>query len=109
MFGLHPSAAALTVIVDLMANSATIVSMGLFVPLEILSGIVLGFIVYRIQRHWYGDDGPSASIKAMIVGLLTAIPVATTPYILAYAIGGGLLGLAHKQPVEVTDVTERKP
>lgn len=91
--GLHPSAAALAVVVDLMANSASVLSMGLLVPVEILAGLALVGIVYRIQRAWQGDDRDSALIKGLIVGLLTAIPVATTPFLLAYAGIGGTLGL----------------
>jgi hypothetical protein len=97
MFGLHPAAAAFMVILDLMLTSATISSMGLFVPLELAGGVVAGFITHKIQKAWYGDDATSALIKAMIVGVLTAIPVATTPYIIAYAVGGSLLGLGRKK------------
>jgi hypothetical protein len=93
VFGLHSSAAALAVLVDLMANSASILSMGLLVPVEILCGLALVGIVYKIQRAWYGDDRDSALIKGLVVGLLTAIPVATTPFVLAYAGIGGVLGL----------------
>ena len=92
MFGLHVSAAALTVIIDVMMFGGELVSAGFFFPLEIMAAVVLSFIVYRIQKHWYGDPHDSALTKALIVGLVTAIPVPLTPLIV---IPGGLVGLVH--------------
>ena len=74
LFGLDPRIAFLTLIVDMMLNAGDIVSMGILFPVSLLAGIVLGFIVYKAQINWYGDDKDSAKIKALIVGLLTAIP-----------------------------------
>lgn len=89
-FGLDIRAAALVVIVDLMVFGGSIVSFGLLVWLELVAAVVLGFIVYRIQRHWYGDDHDSALTKSLIVGLVTVIPAPLTPVI---AVPCGLLGL----------------
>lgn len=89
-FGLDPRAAVLTVIVDLMANSATIISAGLLYEVELGAAFVLAFIVYKMQKNWYGDDHDSALIKALVVGLLTAIPAPLTPFI---AVPGGAVGL----------------
>jgi hypothetical protein len=89
-FGLDVRAAALAVIVDIMAFSGTIGSAGVLYGVEIGAGVVLTFITYKIQRRWYGDDHDSALIKALIIGLLTAIPV---PLTAAVAAPGGLLGL----------------
>jgi hypothetical protein len=89
-FGLDPRVALLTVMVDLMANSATIVSAGLLYEVELGAAVVLTFIAYKAQRAWYGDDRDSALIKASIVGLLTAIPVPITPL---FALPGGAIGL----------------
>jgi hypothetical protein len=89
-FGLDPRVALLTVLVDLMANSATIVSAGLLYEVELGAAVVLAFITYKAQRAWYGDGHDSALIKALIVGLLTAIPVPITPL---FAVPGGLIGL----------------
>jgi hypothetical protein len=90
MFGLDIRAALLTVLVDLMVFAEDTISLETLLPLGILVAAVLGFIVYRIQRKWYNDDHDSALIKAMIIGLLTAIPVPLTPLI---AIPGGVLGI----------------
>ena len=73
-FGLDPRIAGLMLIVDLMLNAGDIVSMGLLVPFSIAAGIVLGYITYKAQMNWYGDDKESAKIKAIVVALLTAIP-----------------------------------
>jgi hypothetical protein len=89
-FGLDPRGAVLTVIVDLMANSATIISAGLLYEVELGAAVVLAFIVYKMQRSWYRDDHDSALIKALVVGLLTAIPAPLTPFV---AIPGGAIGL----------------
>ena len=90
MFGLHVTAAVLTIIVDVMVFSGDALSAGILIPLGIAVAGVLGFIIYKIQRHWYGDDHNSALIKAMIVGLLTAIPVPLAPVI---AVPTGIVGL----------------
>jgi hypothetical protein len=89
-FGLDIRAAMLAVIVDVMANGISYVSFGVFYLVELLAAFPLAFIVYKIQRSWYGDDHDSALIKALIVGLLTAIPAPITPII---ALPGGALGL----------------
>jgi len=94
-FGLDPRAAVLTVIVDLMANSATIISAGLLYEVELGAALVLAFIVYKMQKNWYGDDHDSALIKALVIGLLTAIPAPITPFI---ALPGGTIGLLRVLP-----------
>jgi hypothetical protein len=93
IFGLDPRVAFLTLIIDIMLNAGDLVSMGLLLPVSIGAGIVLGFIAYRAQITWYGDDAESAKIKALILGLLTAIP---TPLPELLYIPAGLLGLFHK-------------
>jgi hypothetical protein len=89
-FGLDPRVALLTVMVDLLANSASIVSAGLLYEVELGAAVVLTLVAYKAQRAWYGDDRDSALIKALAVGLLTAIPVPITPL---FALPGGAIGL----------------
>jgi hypothetical protein len=78
--------------VDLLVFGGDAVSFGVLIPLGIVVAAILTFIVYRIQIKWYGDDHDSALIKAMIVGLLTAIPAPLAPVV---AIPGGILGIAN--------------
>jgi hypothetical protein len=92
LFGLDPRVAFLTLIIDMMLNAGDLLSMGLLLPVSIAAGVVLGFIVYRAQIDWYGDDRESARIKALILGLLTAIP---TPIPEVLYIPAGVLGLFH--------------
>jgi len=92
IFGLDPRVAFLTLIVDMMLNAGDLLSMGLLLPVSIAAGIVLGYVVYRAQINWYGDDEESARIKAIILGLLTAIP---TPIPEILYIPAGILGLFH--------------
>jgi hypothetical protein len=92
-FGLDVRAALLAIIVDNMVFAGTIVTFGALVVVELGAGVVLAFITYKIQRAWYGDGHDSALIKALIVGLLTAIPVPLTATPLVAP--AGLLGLVH--------------
>jgi hypothetical protein len=92
LFGLDPRIAFLTLIVDMMLNAGDLVSMGLLLPVSMAAGVVLGYVVYRAQINWYGDDKESARIKALILGLLTAIP---TPIPEILYIPAGILGLFH--------------
>jgi hypothetical protein len=93
LFGLDPRVAFLTLIVDVMLNAGDLATMGLLVPVSIGAGVVLGYIVYKSQMNWYGDDKESARIKGLVLGLLTAIP---TPLPEILYIPAGLIGLFHK-------------
>src|SRR5581483_3020716 len=66
MFGLDPRIAFLTFIVDLMLNAEEFATMGLLLPISLAVAIVLGFVAYRAQMKWYGDDSESAMIKAVM-------------------------------------------
>jgi hypothetical protein len=96
IFGIDPRIAFLAFVVDLMLFGAAAATMGIdlpvLIPLAIGAGIVLGRITYKAQMKWYGDDHDSATIKAGIVGLLTAIPVGIPAVVW---IPSGLLGLLH--------------
>jgi hypothetical protein len=91
-FGLTPGIAALTIGLDLMLHSADIVTGGLLVPLSAGAGVVLGFITWRSQMKFYGDDDEAAKIKGCIVALLTAIP-SPLPYVLF--VPAGFVGWLH--------------
>ncbi len=91
-FGLDPRVAFLTLVIDMMLNAGDLASMGVLLPFSVLAGIVLGYIVYKAQINWYGDDPESARIKAVILGLLTAIP---TPIPEVLYIPAGVIGWLH--------------
>ncbi|TWB15540.1 hypothetical protein FBZ89_114134 [Nitrospirillum amazonense] len=91
-FGLDIRVAILTVIVDTLVFSGTIVSLGTLYFFEIGAGFVLGFVTYKIQKNWYGDDHHAALIKALVIGLVTAIPA---PISGLFTVPGGALGLIH--------------
>jgi hypothetical protein len=92
VFGLDPRIAFLTFVVDIMLFGGELMSLGLLVPMALAVGIVIGFITYRAQIKWYGDDRETALIKGFIVGLLTAIPA---PLPALVAIPAGIVGLIH--------------
>jgi len=89
-FGLDPRVAFLTVVVDMMVFGGDALTLGALIPIGIVVGGVLGFIVYKVQRTWCKDDHENALIKALVVGLLTAIPAPLGPL---FAIPSGLLGM----------------
>jgi chromate transport protein ChrA len=92
-FGLDIRVAALVLIVDNLVFTATWMTAGLLYGVEAVAGVVLGYITYKIQRYWYGDDHHSAMIKALVVALLTAIPV---PLSTLLPVGtAGFLGFLH--------------
>jgi hypothetical protein len=93
VFGLDPRIAVLTLIIDMMLNAGDLLSMGLLVPVSMFAGIVLGYVVYKAQMNWYGDDPESAKIKAIVIGLLTAIP---TPIPELLYLPAGLVGLFNR-------------
>ena len=93
-FGLQPAMAFLTVATDLMLHGADVVSAGLLIPFSILGGGVLGYITYKSQMKFYGDDDESAKIKALIVAFLTAIP-SPLPYMLF--IPAGIVGFFRRR------------
>jgi hypothetical protein len=94
IFGVHPSIAFLTLVVDLMLFGAEAGSLGLLWPVSLGAGAVLGFIAYRAQMKWYGDDSESALIKALILAFLTAIP---TPLPAALYVPAGIVGFLNRK------------
>jgi hypothetical protein len=74
-FGLHPIPAVATLSVNAMIFGGDIVTMGMIFPLAFAAAVVLGIITFKSQKRFYGDDDETALIKALAVGLLTAIPV----------------------------------
>lgn len=89
IFGLDPRIAFLAFLVDLMLFSGTsasvVLTLGVTFPMvvaiSIVAGIILGFISYKAQMKWYGDDQESAAIKGAIIGFLTAIPVGIPAFV----------------------------
>ncbi|HEY4311655.1 MAG TPA: hypothetical protein VGN12_19570 [Pirellulales bacterium] len=91
LFGLHPRAAVLLMLIDVLLFGGETISLGLLLPLSVAVAGVLGLITYRIQRRDYGDDHDAALTKALVLGLLTAIPGPLSPVL---ALPCGALGLA---------------
>ncbi len=92
IFGLDPRIAFLTFVVDSMLFGGSLLSLGLLLPVSLAAGVALGFVAFRAQMKWYGDDRESALIKGVIVGLLTAIP---TPLPAVLYVPSGIVGVIH--------------
>jgi hypothetical protein len=89
MFGLHPTIAVTTILVDLMVFGGTVMSVGMGWPVLAMAAVGLGYVTYKGQMNWFGDDADSAKIKAVIITVLTAIPV---PLASALAVFMGITG-----------------
>jgi len=92
IFGIDPRIAFLFFVVDMMLFGGEIATFGASIVVSVPVGIVLGWVAYRAQQRWYGDDPDTALIKALILGLLTAIP---TPLPALLTVPAGLLGIVH--------------
>jgi phage shock protein PspC (stress-responsive transcriptional regulator) len=92
MFGLDPRVALVAVVLDTMLFVGETLTFEVLLPFSVLAGAVFGFITYKAQKSWYGDDHDSALIKGLIMGLLTAIPTSLPAFLYVPA---GFLGLAN--------------
>lgn len=93
-FGLHPAGVVLTLAVNTMVFVTGLGTFGVGWLTSIPVGLVLGGIIYQIQRKWYGDDHESALLKAFIVAFLTAIPSSLPGYL---TIPSGILGFFRRK------------
>jgi hypothetical protein len=93
-FGILPSMAFLTLVIDAMLFGAEAGTLGLSLPISCATGAALGIITFLAQRKWYGDDDESALIKGLILALLTAIP---TPLPALIYVPSGIVGLIHNR------------
>ncbi len=89
-FGLHPMVAALTIICDLMLFGEEAITLGMGFGFSLLVSAAVGFLSYRAQMRFYGDDHEAAMIKAGVLALLCAIPTALP---VALYLPAGVLGL----------------
>jgi hypothetical protein len=92
-FGVDFRIALLALVLDVMLFGGELVSFGALVIFSILAGGVFGFVTYKAQRAWYGDDHDNALIKGLVMGLLTAIP---TPLPMFLYLPAGVVGAVKK-------------
>ena len=92
VFGLHPIPAVTTLAVNAMLFAGELATMGALVPLALIVAIVLGAMTFICQRRMYGDDDNEALVKALAVGLLTAIPTGLPGFL---TIPSAMVGLVH--------------
>jgi hypothetical protein len=92
-FALNYRAALLMFMVDIMVFGGDAFTLGLLIPIGICVGAVLAFVTYKIQVRYAEDDHDAALIKAVAVGLLTAIPTPVGPFL---AVPAGIFGLVKR-------------
>ena len=97
-FGLHPIPALTTLGVNAMLFGGTVFTMGALAPLAILVAGVLGYLTYKSQIRFYGDDPEAARIKALAVGLLTAIPVGLPAFLTVPSAVVGVIHTLRRKP-----------
>jgi hypothetical protein len=91
-FGLHPIPALTALGVNAMLFGGTVLTMGALAPLAVLVAVVLGYITYKSQIRFYGDDHDAALVKSLAVGLLTAIPVGLPAFL---TVPSAVVGVVH--------------
>ena len=92
LFGLHPIPAVMTLAVNAMLFAGELATMGALVPVAFVVAIVLGAMTFICQRRMYGDDDNEALVKALAVGLLTAIPTGLPGFL---TVPSAVVGLVH--------------
>ncbi len=90
-FGIHPLAAFILIMIDMMLFGKDVFLGPAGWIISSILGAILVIPVYLLQRYAYKDTPPIALAKALLLGLLTAIP---TPLPSLFTGAGGLLGLA---------------
>jgi hypothetical protein len=73
-FGLYPAVAALTLAVDVMLGAVEVVTFGAGWLFSLLVSAAVGYLSYRAQMKFFGDDDETAKLKAGMLALLLAIP-----------------------------------
>jgi len=94
LMGIHPAICFVTFVLDSMLFAGEGITLGMSLPFSITCAGVLGVIAFFGQRSWYGDTNESAFAKALILGLLTALP--TNLPLVVYGTAG-LVGLFNKK------------
>ena len=97
-FGLHPIPALATLAVNAMLFGGTAATMGALAPVAILVAVVLGYITYKSQVRFYGDDVEAARVKALTVALLTAIPVGLPAFLTVPSAVVGVVHILRRKP-----------
>jgi hypothetical protein len=96
-FGFHPTVAGFTILIDLVVFGGTIVTVGFGWFFFVILAFALGFIAYNGQKNWYGDNHSDSLTKAVMVAVLTGIPLPIATALMAYKkLTGGIL---EKKPV----------
>jgi hypothetical protein len=90
--GITPSVAALAILIDFMLSALDWLTFGAFMFFSAVAAGGVGYFSYHAQRR-SGDDRHMAMAKAVILAVITLIPVPITPLVAAPA---GIAGFIEK-------------
>jgi hypothetical protein len=95
-FGLHPIAGITTLAVNMMLFTGELATMGALIPVAFAVAVVLAYVTYKCQVR-YGDDHDAALVKAMAVGLLTAIPTSLPSFLTLPSTAVGIIHMLRRK------------
>jgi hypothetical protein len=72
-------------------------------------GIMLGLVAYIIQRHSYKETAGPAALKALLVGLFTAIPAPLSSFGILPLAAFGAIRMLTGNPADSTETIEAMP
>jgi len=104
--GLHPLTALGLFIVDWMLFGEEIATGGVGWLISLPVGMMLGLVAYVIQRRSYKDEAGPAALKALLVGLFTAIPAPLSSFGILPLAAFGAIRMLTGGPADSTDTTE---
>lgn len=99
-FGLHPLAALGLFVIDWMLFGEEMATAGVGWLISLPVGVVLALVTFLIQKHSYRDATMPALCKALLVGVLTAIPAPLSSFGLLPMAAFGAIKVLSPKPLE---------
>src|SRR5215475_16035888 len=104
--GLHPLTALGLFIVDWMLFGEEVATGGVGWLISLPIGVMLGLVAYIIQRRSYKDEAGPAAAKALLVGLLTAIPAPLSSFGILPLAAFGAIRVLSRRPADSNQADE---
>jgi len=107
--GLHPLTALGLFVVDWMLFGGEIATGGVGWLISLPVGMMLGLVAYVIQRRSYKDEAGPAALKALLVGLFTAIPAPLSSFGIIPLAAFGAIRMLTGGPADSAETAEAMP